>query len=253
VGNRTPGKEAGMAFTIEAPTSIEHPLYEDRLEIVESEEQVRRSAIRQQLSDMAPVVTLGQPQWWSLARLAREKGESLPAEMALSLGESDFFLLQLAFSLLPHRDERVIWARFDIDLQPSANDLPPLAFDLYPREIYDEVESDRQIAIEPSLSFATFEAKLGKALTTIHFRKLEPVVVGYGLLQSHCGWDYQRSHQKPLTGIQVGYLIVKKPLRSGAVRAIMDVRAEVSTPTGLFGTRVTERDRARLTVALCAE
>lgn len=247
-----------MTFTIDVPTTIDHPLYEDRLEFAENAEQVRRSALREQLPDMAPLVTLGRPQCWNLARLAREKGEALPAELALLLSEADFYLLQLAFSLLPQRDERVTWARFDIELQPTAGAHPPLVLDLYPREVYDETKSDWQVAIDPSLSFAAFEGakiegKLGKILTTIHFRKLEPVVVAYGLLESRCGWDYQRSHQKPLKGIQSGYLIVKKPHGTDAVRATMDLRAEINTPTGLFGTRVTERDKARRTVALCTE
>lgn len=246
-----------MTFEIDAPATIEHPLYETRLEISESEEKLRRSPILQRLSDIAPMVTLGEPQCWNLATMAQEKGELLPAEMALLLREADFYLLQLASSFRPQRHGHVMWARVDIYLQPTSGEYPPLAFDLYPREIYDENSDDSKIAIDPSLSFAAFgakvEGKLGQILTTIHFRKLQPVVVAYGLLQPNCGWDYQRPHQKPLEGIQVGYLIVKKPRGAGAVRVIMDVRAQVSTPSGLFGMRVTEEDQARRTVVVCAE
>lgn len=246
-----------MMFAIDVPTTIEHPLYQDRLEITESEGQLRSSSIRQQLSDMAPMVTLGQPQCWNLATMAQEKGELLPAEMSLLLREADFYLLQLASSFHPQRHARVMWARVDIYLQPTAGEHSPLAFDLYPREIYQKPNDDWKIAIDPSLSFAAFgakvEGKLGQVLTTINFRQLDPVVVAYGLLQPNCGWDYQRSHEKPLEGIQVGYLIVKKPHGAGAVRMIMDVKAEVSTPSGLFGMRVTEQDKAQRTVEVCAE
>jgi hypothetical protein len=242
---------------IEAPTKIEHPLYESRLEVTEKEKKIRGLPIRQQLSEVAPTVTLGQPQWWNLATLAEKKGEPLPAEMALLMREADFYLLQLASSFRPQRQARVMWARVDLYLEPTSGEVPPLAFDLYPREIYEEKNEESKITIDPSLSFsalgAKVEGKLGQILTTVNFRKLEPVVVAYGLLQSNCGWDYQRSHQNPLEGIQVGYLIVKKPRGVGAVRLMMDVRAEVSTPSGLFGMRVTEQDQARRTVDVCAE
>jgi hypothetical protein len=246
-----------MEMEIEAPTRIEHPLYENRLEVTEGVEKLRGLPLRQELSDVAPTVTLGQPQWWNLATMAEQKGEPLPAEMALLMREADFYLLQLATSFRPQRRAKVMWARVDLYLEPTSGDVPPLAFDLYPREIYEEKKDESKVTIDPSLSFSAFgakvEGKLGQVLTTVHFRKLEPVVVAHGLLQSNCGWDYQRSHQNPLEGIQVGYLIVKKPRAAEAVRLMMDVRAEVSTPSGLFGMRVTEQDQARRTVDVCAE
>ena len=246
-----------MTLRIEAPTVIENPLYENRLEVAEGSEGRRHTSIQQQLSDMAPTVTLGQPQYWNLSSIAREKNQSLPAEMALLLNEADFYVLQIATSFRPQREARVKWARVDIYMQPTSGHNQPLAFDLYPREIYDQKGSDSKITIEPSFSFGAFgtnvEAKLGQALTTIDFKRVEPVVVAYGLLQPNCGWDYQRSHQKPLEGIQVGYLIVKKPRSAEAVRMVMDVRAQVSTPSGLFGMRVTEQDQAQRTVVVCGD
>lgn len=247
-----------MTLEIDTPSTIEQPLYEDQLEIAENEERVRSSPIRQQLLNMAPVVTLGQPQCWNLADLTSRKGGSLPAEIDLSLREADFYLLQLTYSLLPQRDAHVTWSRFDVYLEPLSGLNVPLAFDLYPREIYDEIKGDWKVVIEPSLSFAAFEGakvegKLGQVLTTINYRKLEPVVVAYGLLQPHCGWDYQRSHQNPLLGIQVGYIIVKKPHEAGSVRVIMDVRSEISSPTGRFGFRVKKTGSAQQMAVVCAE
>ena len=246
-----------MTFAIDAPTTIEQPLYEERLEIAESAVQLRSSAVRQQLLDMAPAVTLGQPQCWNLATMAQEKGELLAAEMSLMLREADFYLLQLASSFHPQRQARVMWARVDVYLQSTAGENPPLAFDLYPRELYEKPNDDLKVTIDPSLSFGAFgakvEGKLGQILTTIRFRELEPVVVAYGLLQPNCGWDYQRSHQTPLAGIQVSYLIVKKPHGADAVRVTIDVKAEVSTPSGLFGMRVTEQDKAQRTVVVCSK
>ena len=246
-----------MTLRIEAPTVIQTPLYESRLEVSQIGEERRHTVIQRQLSEMAPIVTLGQPQYWNLAAIALEKKKSLPAEIALLLDEADFYVLQIASSFRPQREARVKWARVDLYLQPTSGQQQPLAFDLYPREIYDEKGSDAKITIEPSFSFAAFgasvETKLGQALTTIDLKRTEPVVVAYGLLQPNCGWEYERSHQKPLAGIQVGYVIVKKPRTAKAVRMVMDVRAEVSTPSGLFGMRVTEQDQAQRTVVVCGE
>jgi hypothetical protein len=114
------------------------------------------------------------------------------------------------------------------------------------------------VSIAPSLSFATVEgskveAGLGEAATTIHYRKLEPIVIGYGLLQSNPGWDFQKEKEKPLRGVKVGYLIVKKPHGAEAVRLTQDLKAEVLTQNGWLLARVTEAQRDGLTSVVCVD
>lgn len=245
-----------MSHTIITPTEIENPLYEEQLEFTPAAiEQVAREKGREsmpaELKSAGPVVTLGQPQWWNLAHLAREKGETLPAELSLLLRDADFYLLQLACSFRPERGSQVEWARFTAHLQPKAGQEDPIAFDLYPREIYDETKTDVKVSIAPSLKFATVEGKLGEVVTTIEFRKLEPVVIGYGALESAPNWDFEKHKDQPLRGSKFGYLIVKKPRSAEAVRLTLDITADVITRHGLLSARVTEKDRAHLTQVVC--
>jgi hypothetical protein len=67
---------------------------------------------------------------------------------------------------------------------PKASQENPVAFDLYPREIYDETKTDVKLSIAPSLKFAGVALSPGEAVTTIELRKLEPVIIGYGVLES---------------------------------------------------------------------
>jgi hypothetical protein len=252
-----------MSHTIITPTDIENPLYEGQLEftpgsIEQAAREKGRESIRSELKFAGPVVTLGQPQWWNLAHLAREKGETLPAELSLLLRDADFCLLWLACSFHPERDSEVTWARFNVYLRPKTGQDDPIAFDLYPREIYDETKTDLKVSIGPSLKFAAFEGatvegKLGEVVTTIEFRKLEPVVVGYGLLQPNPGWDFEKHKDQPLRGIKSGYLIVKKPHSAEAVRLTLDIAADVVTKHGLLSARVTEKDQAHLTQVVCTD
>jgi hypothetical protein len=245
-----------------APTEIENPLYEGRLEFTPATVEMARrkggESVRGELGSAGPVVTLGQPQCWNLASLARERGEVLPAELALLLRDADFYLLQLACSFRPERGSEVTWARLNLYLRPITGQETPIAFDLYPRKIYDETKTDWKVSIAPSLKFAAFEditaeGKLGEVVTTIEFRKLEPVVVGYGLLQSNPGWDFEKHKDQPLRGVKSGYLVVKKPHSAEAVRLTLDIAADVVTRHGLLSARVTKKEQSHLSLVVCTD
>ncbi|MBM3748798.1 MAG: hypothetical protein FJW34_23745 [Acidobacteria bacterium] len=247
-----------MPHTIITPTGIEHPLYEGQLEFTPGAiEQLSLEkggeSVRNELKSARPVVTLGQPQWWNLARLAREKGETLPAELSLLLRDADFYLLLLACSFRPERNSQVEWARFAAYLRPKAGRENPIAFDLYPREVYDETKTDVKVSVAPSLKFAEVALSPGEVVTTIEFRKLEPVIIGYGALESAPNWDFQKHKDQPLRGSKFGYLIVKKPRRAEAVRLTLNITADVVTRHGLLSARITEKDRAHLTQVVCMD
>jgi hypothetical protein len=256
-----------MTRTIVTPTEIEHPFYKGQMEFTPAaiEEATRKGleSTSVDLKSTRPVVTLGEPQCWNLASLAREKGKILPAELVLLLRDADFYLVQLACSLRPGRDSQVTWARLDVYLRPKTGPDNPIAFDLYPRDIYDETKTEVKVSIGPSLKFAAFEGttvegKLGEVVTTVEFRKLEPVVIGYGPLQSNPGWDFEKHKDQPLRGAKFGYLIVKKPHNAEAVRLTMNITAEVAIRRGLLcarvlGARVAEKDQEHLTRIVCAD
>ena len=128
-----------MPSIIVTPSEIEHPLYEEHMELSSGEG--RRRSEETPVSMPGPVVTLGKPQWWNMSKLARERGEQLPPELLL-MHEADFYLVQLACSFRPSKDSQVEWAQFNVYLRPhKAGQQDPIAFDLYPREIYNETNN----------------------------------------------------------------------------------------------------------------
>ena len=252
-----------MSDGIITPVEIEDTLYEGPLEFTTAaiEKAVRKQGGETESSTIKPprpVVTLGQPEWWNLAQLARERGQSLPAELALLLRKADFYLLRLACSFRPERDSHVGWARFTAYLRAKTGQEQPTAFDVYPREIYDETKTDVKIKISPSLKFAAFEGTaveggLGEVITTIEFSKLEPVVIGFGVQESAPNWDFEKHETQPLRGCKFGYLIVKKPRSAEAVRLTLDVVADVITRNGLLSARIAEAARQHLSKLVCTD
>ena len=247
-----------MTHTIITPTEIEHPLYEGQMQFTAGsiEQRAREKGWKSTPSELktaAPVVSLGEPQWWNLAHLSREKGETLPAELSLLLSNADFYLLLLACSFRPGRNGQIEWARFAACLQPKVGKENPIAFDLYPHEIYDESKTDVKVSISPSLEFAEVELSPGEVVTTIEFRKLDPVIIGYGALESSPNWDFRKHKDHPLLGSRFGYLIVKKPRSAEAVRLTLDITVDVVTNLGLLVGRVKEEQREHLTEIVCAD
>lgn len=242
-----------MPRTLITPSEIENPLYEAQLEPGATGWEKGWRLNEAYLRSAGPVVTLGQPQWWNLARLAEEEGRPLPPELALLTREASFYLVMLACSFRPSRGSEIEWARFTAYLRPKTGQECPIAFDLYPREIYHEIKVNRKIGIGPSLKFSAFEGKVGEMITTIEFTKLQPVVIGHGVLESAPNWDYEKHKGRSLRGSHFGYVIVKRPRAAEAVRLTLDVVADVVTPRGLLSTRVIEKDRAHLTRVVCTD
>ena len=249
-----------MLHTISAPMTIKDPFFEGQLSFVPrtNETSQRGESIPEHLPPAGPRLSLGQPQCWNLAKLTREKGSTLPAEMALLLRNADFYLLQLAYSFRPEPKSEVVWARLNVDLQPMMGKDFPIVFDIYPREIYEVEKKDWKVSIAPSLKFSVFEgvdidAKLGEAVTTIEFRKLEPVIVGYGLLQSNPSWDIEKHREHPIRGVKSNYIIVKKPHGAEAVLLTIALTVDVVTQHGLLRARVNDKDQARLCLVVCED
>jgi hypothetical protein len=248
---------------IVTPAEIERPIYEGHLEFTsEAVEKTGRKKGRRpkpnEIRPLRPIVSLGQPQWWNLAHLAREKGNTLPAELSLLLRDADFYLLQLACSFRPEKDSQIEWARFTAYLRPKTGQESPIALDLYPREIYDKTKTNIKVNIAPSLKFAAFESatvegRVGEIVTTVEFRKLEPVIIGYGALESAPNWDFEKHKDHPLQGSKFGYLIVKKPRIAKAVRLTLEITADVVTRYGLFSAKIPANDHRYLTQVVCTD
>src|ERR1017187_906704 len=111
------------------PDSIEHTLVERPLEPV-SDDVLDLSARNWQsrgvklapgeaLRNM-PVVSIGQPETWTLKDFY--SSSKLPRPIRSKLSQADFYLVRLSCSFRPvHEESRVEWARFRAALLPDAS------------------------------------------------------------------------------------------------------------------------------------
>ena len=110
------------------------------------------------------------------------------------------------------------WARFTAYLRIKTGHEQLIAFDVYPREIYDETKTDVKIKIAPSLKFAAFEV---------------PAVDD--------------------TLGEFDYLIVKKPRGAEAVRLTLDIVVDVITKHDPLSARIEMLPVGRLEIPLNME
>jgi hypothetical protein len=233
------------------PADIGDPLYEGGLWF-EAEEVNRVLPSRGPGDVPSPHIGIGQPQWWDLAALTHERGEELPSELRLLLDEADFFLVRLACSFRPTHASWIESARFTAYLRPKGGGETPIAFDLHPRDVHDEVARDLKVSISPSLKFKeVVEASLGAVELGIQYKKLEPVVVGTGALQSNPAWDFARTKQQDVRGAKFLHLIVKRAKGSQAVRTTFELQAQVRIRQGLLRGAIKEEANSHLGAVIC--
>ena len=154
------------------PETIEHVLVERQLEPV-SDDALDQSARDWQSQGVKlapgevlrnmPVVSIGQSETWTLQDFYSPN--KLPRPIRTKLSQADFYLVRLSCSFRPvHEESRVEWARFRAALLPhSSTGAQPIAFDLYPQQVVQEVKRQIKVTLSPSLKFQELEASLGSA------------------------------------------------------------------------------------------
>jgi hypothetical protein len=198
------------------------------------------------------MISIGRPEWWSLAELYRMRGKDLPAEIALQINQADFCLLRLACSFQPYPDISVEWARFVAYLHSPNDEMGPIAFDIHPKEIFDRSERNMKVAVTPRLKFSPLQADLGSAEVGLQYERLEPVIIGAGVGQADPSWTFERSGHRQVIGSRFMHMIVKHSRDMGGVRVSFEIIAEISKPGQfLWSVRTRERDKARRTTVIC--
>lgn len=94
---------------------------------------------------------------------------------------------------------------------------------------------------------------LEASLITVYFRNAQPVICGFGAMQSHLGWQFEMHEEHPVRGDRFGYIVVQKPRGAGAVHLTLDVSADVRTGDNLASGRIVEDDRSGLTITACTD
>lgn len=225
---------------ITTPSEIKNVWYEGTLEFSETSVErmvgAQRGPTRKEIEGWErPRVTIGEPLVWNVAEVYRAEGKPLPTRLALLLRAAEAYVVQLACSFWLARDTHVEWARFSVYLQPRDGSASPLALDLHPLEVYDQVQRDVRIVLDPSLKFGQVaEASLGEVALELKYNELVPVVTATGVQESHFSWDLRKTDEYPLQGTRFFHALIQRPREAQGVRAIFTLEADVVTPRGLL-------------------
>ncbi len=169
------------------------------------------------------ILSVGEPEVFNLVKLYKEKNVDIPIEVKLMLKEYDFYQVRFACTFKPDKDCKFTWARFGITLigkngEDVLEPKLPVAYDLYPKEIYKEIKVKRNYSIGPKINFNFFEIGV-TFVNEKDYIRYEPEIVCYGVLQSDPGWDFSRSRAKDfIAGDKELFMILKTPkdLKVGA-------------------------------------
>lgn len=108
-----------------------------------------------------PIASIGQPEVWTLPEVYPP--DRMPHPLRAKLDEADFYLVRLACSFRPLKDEKQVeWARFRVHLLPDNAGRQPVAFDLHPVMVTQEVKRNVRISLNPSLKFSEIEGEIGE-------------------------------------------------------------------------------------------
>jgi hypothetical protein len=245
---------------LRVPDSIDDVLWEGPLEPEhESIERLQRSwtgdESRTGAEDVArnlPVVSIGQPEAWPLATIY--KPDRMPPLLQARLFEADFYLVRLACSFRPvRRETRIDWARFAIELLPDGQSRQPIADDLHPNEVDQEIQHSIKVSLSPNLKFQGVEASLGGVGFGLEYPELQPRIIAAGHSSPRASWDYSEVPGVAVRGGKWMHLLVKAPKGMTPAVAdiylVADVAARGAMVRALFPNKPTEM-RDHLTVRL---
>jgi hypothetical protein len=136
----------------------------------------------------------------------------LPEEIKASLEREMYFVVRLACSFRPQRDDvNVSWAQLALQLRPDEHGRVPVAFDLYPLSVEHERNIGKRISLSPSLKFYDVEIAVGKIAYSIDYPAIEPVLTAAGIDESTPSWNFTAVPGFPITGTKLLYAIISAP------------------------------------------
>jgi len=246
---------------LQVPEAMENVLWQGPLEPATEEavERLSREWVergdkadpRDEIRDL-PVVSIGHPEVWLLAQLYPP--EKMPPMLRAKLEEADFYLARLACSFRPRRDELEIeWARFLAHLVPDDTGQQPVAFDLHPLQVTQEIRRNVKVSLSPTVKFMELEAAVGGVEFGFEYPELQPLVTAAGAGEVTGSWDYEEAKGMRVQGIKWMHLLVKTPKGMTSGKAVLDLAADVTvrgSRLAVLAFRDRKKAEAHLTVRL---
>ena len=220
---------------LNAPKNIDDVLWEGPLEPTSevAVEHMRRELSERGLESKVseyvrylPIVTIGRPRAWPLEQLYG--AEEMPPLLRTERERSDLYLIQLACSFRPVREEiRIEWGRLVARLLPDQREHQPLALDVYPREVLHHVQRNIKVTLGPTLKFKEVEASIGGVEFGCSYEEIQPTISAAGIGECIPMWDFTQHPGLPLHGVRVLYLLVSAPKETSPGSAVLDFVADV--------------------------
>ena len=179
------------------------------------------------------IMEVGEPERWNLKELCKRKEIKLPVEIEMLSDEFDFWLIQTAFAFMPAHDNQFDWARIVAKMEPLSESMKnPIAYDAYPRNIYEEKKEKHRISIGLSLKFAEIIEPKAEYVREIEFTRLEPVITTAGIGKSEPTWDFRDRAAFNLKDVNALYVIMKTPIESEGIKINYFSYAQIHTKWG---------------------
>jgi len=235
---------------LRAPEDVKNVLWEGSLEpeTPETAERVRREFAERGIPEASrdlfrnpPSVSIGQPEIWSLPELYSPG--KLPYHLRARLEVADFYMVRLSCSFRSKGQGRIRWAEFLVRLLPHAANQYPIAYDMHPLEVYQEVRRQVRIALNPTLNFQPLEVGVGGAQFGIEYPELRPIVTATGIGEYEASWAYEEQKGIKLQGAKVMHLLVKAPKGMPSGEATVNLEAEINT-VGILSFHIIRREEA---------
>jgi len=184
-------------------------------------------------------ISVGKPQVMNIEKALKEKNIKTTAKIKQMLDKSDFYHIRFACTFKPDKECKFVWVRFGlklygINIEKKAKDNLPIAYDMFPKEVYEEIKVKRATNIGPNFKFKDFIQFGVGSKSEKEFIKYEPEIISFGLLEPDPCWDFRKSKGKDfIIGSKELFLIVKAP-KGMNVEAKFEFAAEVHSFLGIL-------------------
>ena len=182
--------------------------------------------------DSAKILTIGQPDTWKITDFY--KPGTMPYPMQSKLAEADFYAVRLACSFrIKPKEAEVDWARFIVRLLPDAEGRQPIAFDLHPLMVTQDIKRSVKVSLSPTLKFQQLEADAGGAEFGWEYAELQAIISAAGGNETEASWDYSIAKGvSTVQGTKWMHMLVKAPRGMPKAEVALDLAADLKVRGG---------------------
>ncbi|MGI8413713.1 MAG: hypothetical protein ACR2QA_14745 [Solirubrobacteraceae bacterium] len=216
---------------ITAPTEIASAIYDGPLEPASAEARKRRSAVEglEQIN-----VTIGEPIGWSVSDAYHRDQKAIPGALASLLGDGDAVIVGFACTFRLPPDATVKFAEFKVELSADS-DMTPIAYDLFPFRVTDDVRRNVRVALAPSLKFSELvEVTPGEVSVELEYDQIIPTIEALGAREADFSWRMRPSRGQQLAATSVFHAAVRLTRDMTKISGTCGLQADVKKGGGLL-------------------